>query len=236
MEFIKREWLKLSLLAILLLISAFGFIYFHLEGEKRQPREETNVQQAKVTETIAATSSAYTISSAITYIYKTYSYGPGVRFVGADEHKVLFAKPHETEGCNSYTYINLKTGEEVDTTLPSCPNIPVSESYPFYISDCSFANCYDYKSLEVTNLLTLEKKIVPSVSDAKETTIKNCTDGNYGPICKSDIYYANGYLTIPVYKVEPRKPYEIYSNAEPTRKDTVDLFKIFKMERLEERI
>lgn len=235
MEFIRRKRFKVGLLILLLLITISGFIYFQMKGAEDKELAEVSVQQTKTVESpvVATTSSALSISEAIKYIYKTYSYGPGVRFVGADERKVLFATPHETEGCNSYTYIDLKTGEEIDTTLPSCPNIPTLDSYPFYISDCSFADCYDYKSLEVTNLLTLEKKTVHTITNDKETTIKDCNDGNYDPVCRSDIYYANGYLTVPVYAAVSRKPYEIYSNGEPLRKDTIDLFKIFGMERIQ---
>jgi len=177
--------------------------------------------------TVEATSSVHPLSieDAIVLIGKKYSYGtPNI--IATDTSRVWFDVPHEAEGCGRYRFIDLTSGVETITELAACPRISVLDSYPFYVdADCSFSRCYDFKTLYVVNMRTLERRAVHSLVKAGETTIQNCHDTDFDPVCSSGISLTDGVLRIPIYRERNRKPYEIYQNGEPIRVDTVDLSK-----------
>lgn len=168
------------------------------------------------------------IAEAIQEIHRTYDYGPGATIIATSTQRVWFTPPWEKDGCNYYSYIELTTGKEIETSVRACPTIAVQDSYPFYIEDCEYSECYDFKTLYVVNLDTLERKPVHVISKQDETTKKGCYDADFGPSCASNITISKGILSIPIYKNSVRKPQEFfYENGAPIRVDTVDLFKEF---------
>lgn len=168
------------------------------------------------------------ITEAIQEIHRIYDYGSGADIIATSTHRVWFAPPWGKDGCNYYNYIDLTTGKEVESNLRACPTIIMQDSYPFYIEDCQYSECYDFKTLYVVNLDTLERKPVHVISKQDETTKKGCYDADFGVSCASNITISKGILSIPIYKNSVRKPEEFfYENGAPIRVDTVDLFKEF---------
>jgi hypothetical protein len=225
MDFLKTERLKISMLFIgvfliasFLVVNSLNFNNFVSEVEKT-PVSTPNKE--------APHALPLSTSDAVKKIYQEYGYGPGPRFIASDDKRVWFAPPSETDACSGqYYYIELATGEEIESALSACQEIPISASYPFYVS----VHWDDVVTLNVVNLLTLEQKTVYTLARDKETMIKGCYDeSEYGPICKTDIQIANGELLLNVYKMKVRKMNEIYENKELLRTATIDLLPEFGM-------
>lgn len=168
------------------------------------------------------------VDEAIRKINRTYDYGSGADIIATSTNRVWFMAPWAKDGCPYYSYIDLATGKEIETSVRACPTIAVQDSYPFYIEDCEYSECYDFKTLYVVNLDTLERKPVHVISKQDETTKKGCYDADFGGSCASNITISKGILSIPIYKNNVRKPQEFfYENGAPIRVDTVDLFEKF---------
>ncbi|MDO8742088.1 MAG: hypothetical protein Q7J45_00930 [bacterium] len=218
-------------IAIVILILAFVFVRIQTNSTDNlvATGSETinTITQGKTSGT-DSTAPRLSIAEAIQEIHRTYDYGSGADIIATSTNRVWFMAPWAKDGCPYYSYIDLATGKEVETTLRACPKINVQDSYPFYIEDCEYSECYDFKTLYVVNLDTLERKPVHVISKQNETTKKGCYDADFGVSCASNITISKGILSIPIYKNSVRKPQEFfYENGEPIRVDTVDLFEKF---------
>lgn len=229
MEFIKREWFKLTLLLLAIFLIA-SVMYAGPQTESQKSMEKMPINTTEQAVDVMDHEKKLTISTVLKNIYEKDRYN---KFIAADEKRVWFAKRHETAGCSYFSYIELATGTEYESQLRTCPVIPVSVSYPFYIENCRFTQCYDGNTLYVTNLLTLERKVVHSIASEYESSIKSCAEATVGEYCDADISYRGGIIEVGIYKSEPVKQF-IYENTELLRRETVDLFKLFDTKILKE--
>jgi|GEM_PF-2806560 len=222
-----KKWFRILVLVVVALLLAL--LYTVIENRNSSP-ENPSGTPVQIDESaldtgalVAVRPRPMTADEAVVEINEKYESGLGIKIVATNTARVWFAREHETEGCNKYRYMDLATGEEIQSDLVACPMIEISHSYPYYIEDCSIYPCYDFRTLYVVDLLSLKRRAVHALASEEETTIEGCYETNFDPICRTKISIANGKLRIPVYKKTERKPFEVYTNSELLRVDEVDL-------------
>lgn len=216
MEFIKKERIKIGMLFIgVFLVASFLIVNEYNFG--------SNIHKTPIATPNKETLVTLPLSTidAVRKIYQKYDY-PGPRFIASDDKRVWFVPLDESDVCRGqYHYVELATGEEIESGLSACQQIPISDSYPFYIEHFIYWS-EDVKTLDVVNLLTLERRTVYTLDDG-ETMLSGCYEATYGSVCKADVYITNGELLINVHKEYPRKMDDVYENKELLRTDHVDL-------------